>query len=942
MAGTLYSFAQTGKISGKVVEESSGFEIIGGNIKIVETEQGTVTDLDGTYQIEIAPGTYDIEFSYIGFATQRITDIVVYAGATSTLDVLLGDAVSELNEVVVVDKAFKNTVAAIMTIQQRSSLVLDGIGGKQIAQNGDNNAAAALSRVTGVTVEDGKYIYVRGLGDRYSKTTLNGAEVPGLDPNRNTVQMDLFPSNLLDNILVYKTFAPNLPGDFTGGYVDVATRDFPTSFTFNAGVSAGYNSYSTFNNDFLTAPSGSKDWLGFDDGNRAIPTLATQNQDNFPEFGEGLNDPAKAILVAELTKSFDNKWFFTNDKPTVNQSFSVSAGDQKEIFGKPFGFIGALTYQKNYSGYENGQIGIHELSGNTATTNSLNTQLELSEQKGTEEVLWGAMFSGNLKLTNNSRIGFLTMHNQNSSSTARYAEGRKFRDDDEDIFQTRTWEFLERGLSIFQLNGKHVVTNLNKLEINWQSSYARSTQESPDLRYFTNRYNPENGSYRLKPSSDRSPTRFYRNMEQFNWDNKLDFSLPFNQWSGLKSEFKVGASYVMIERMFRENRFNFNNQILSLPNGDVFAYFQEDNLIQENNEGYVNTNGVYVTNNYDPKNNYDADQSVTATYAMFELPITKKLRATAGVRMEKSNVKLFTFDSGITLDKYPFLDGEQDLADDLDFLPSLNLNYELRKDMKVRFAYSKTLARPNFRELAPFASFDYAGGFEFIGNPDLERTLIDNLDLRWEMFPKPGEMISISAFYKNFNNPIERTFDPKAGNTLLTFVNVESAYLYGTEIEVRKKLGGIESFLGRFSAGGNFSYVVSRTDINEEELDLIRYDDPEADNYREMFGQAPFAANAILSYKDENNQANVSFNVVGSRIVLVTRGATPEYYQKAQPLLNMNYSKTFGDFSVKISANNILNSSYKETAEYKGKEYPIIIYETGRTFSIGLNYNFSN
>ena len=243
---TTLSAQDTGTVAGKVIEAESGFEVIGGNVSIIGTDRGTVTDLDGTYQLEVAAGTYTIEISYIGFATQQISDVIVTAGTVTPLDVQLGESAVELEGVEVVAKAFKNTEAAVLAIQKTAPVVLDGISSAQISKSGDNDVAGAVKRVTGVTVEGGKYVYVRGLGDRYSKTTLNGAEIPGLDPNRNTVQMDLFPTNLVDNILVYKTFSPNLPGDFTGGYVDIATKDFPEQFTFSASASVGYNPQANF------------------------------------------------------------------------------------------------------------------------------------------------------------------------------------------------------------------------------------------------------------------------------------------------------------------------------------------------------------------------------------------------------------------------------------------------------------------------------------------------------------------------------------------------------------------------------------------------------------------------------------------------------------------------------------------------------------------------
>ena len=939
----LQAQAGLGTIAGTVLEQESGFEVIGGNVLISGTSQGTVTDLDGKYQLKVAPGTYTLEFSYIGFSSQTIKDIVVEAGKVTNLDIQMGEETVQLDlGVTVTAKAYRNTEATVLMLQKKSPVVMDGISSAQISKSGDSDVAAAVRRVTGVTVEGGKYVYVRGLGDRYSKTTLNGSEIPGLDPNRNTVQMDLFPTNLVDNIIVYKTFSPNLPADFTGGYVDIVTKDFPEQFTFNVGGSVGYNTLANLNDNFLTYPGGDKDWIGFDDGTRALPDLVKENVADFPEFADGLNDLGRAQKLAELTRAFDNNWRMYNERQFLNHNLSASLGNQSNLLGKSFGWIASLSYAQNFESYNNGEYGIYELRGDYDKTSGLTTQLFLDDRKSTTNVLWGAMWSSSLKLTETQKISFTAMHNQSAASTTRYLEGLKS-DDLDDVFQTRTWSYLQRGMSTLQLSGKHVFVNANQLEINWKSAYALSTQDEPDLRYFTNRLNPDNGNAFIKPSSDNVPTRFYRDMEQYNLDNKLDISMPFNQWSGLSSKASIGGSYVYRDRTFRETRYNFNNQSLSFG-GDTYTYFEEDNLISVDDVKNTFDNrgrGVYAANNYDARNNYESDQAIIAAYAMVELPLTKKLKAVTGVRMEKTNLHFLTLDE-TSLDKYPFLDGKTNILDYTDILPSLNLNYSISEEMKLRLAYNKTLARPSFRELAPFASFVVDGGFILVGNPELERTLTDNVDLRWELYPNSRELISVSAFYKNFEKPIELTFNPEAQNTELTYVNVDNAYLFGTELEVRKNLDFISPLLRNFTLGANFSYIYSRTDIPEEELVNIRVQQPDAKSHREMFGQAPYVVNALLSYKNETGiTANMSFNIVGPRITVVTRGATPDYYQSPMPALNFNISKSIGThWSVKFAANNLLNADYKEIATFKGQEYAIQLNPLGRTFSLGFNYKF--
>lgn len=933
--------AQTGTITGKVIEAESGFEVIGGNVVIQGTTTGASTDLDGVYRFEVEPGTYTLECSYIGFDNAIIENVTVTAGRVTAIDIKMGEAPIELEVATVVGKRINNNEAAVLTIQKKAPVVLDAISAAQISKSGDNDVAAAVKRVTGVTVEGGKYVYVRGLGDRYSKTTLNGATIPGLDPNKNTVQMDLFPTNLIDNIVVYKTFSPNLPGDFTGGYVDISTKDFPTTKTINVSASIGMNTTWAFNNNFLNYEGGKRDWLGFDDGTRAVPDFIQQNGVPAEQRGSNINVTQAQNLTA-ATNSFANNLAFQNETAMPNFNLGLSVGNQKTIFGKQLGMVAALSYQRSSEFYDNGISGIYQLTSDYENASGLTTQLRVDDTRGTQKTLWGAMFNTSLKLNSNNKIGLSLMHNQSGITTARFQEGKKQVDDPDDGYQTRTWQFLERGLSTAQLKGKHVF-GTNNMELKWMTSYALSTQDEPDLRFFTNRFRETaNGiSYFIKPSSDRLPVRYFRSMNQNNIDSKIDLSVPFAQWDGLTSKFKFGLGYLMKDREFREDRYNYDNQSASFS-GDISQYFSQANLLtfDEAEQMYLNNgDGVFLIDAFIAANNYNAEQQVGSAYAMVELPLTSKLRAITGLRAESTTIQFFSFSEDIR-EIYPNLDGEQNIIDELDLLPSLNLNYELTDNMKLRFAYNRTLARPTFRELAPFESFDFMGGFILIGNPALQRTLTDNFDLRWEIFPQAKEIISVSAFYKRFQNPIERTYNPEAPNGEFTFRNVDNAFLAGTEFEVKKSLSFISSKLSDFSLGTNFTFIYSESDIDERELEQIRATNPDADDTREMFGQSPYVINALLSYKNlKGTSANLSYNINGAKISYITIGGTPNIYELPRHSLNFNIGHNFENgFGVRLSANNILNAKLQQAITFKGEEYYVQENELGTTFSIGLNF----
>ena len=921
-------FGQKGTIRMTVVDDKTGETLIGATVIIDGTTQGTITDFDGIATLAgINTGTYNLKVSYISYQTTVISDVKVDRETVNELTVHLKPADLEINEVVVTAKAAKNSENALLTLQKKSPKLFDAITSDQFARIGVSDAAGALKKVTGVTIESGKYVFVRGLGDRYSKSVLNGSDVPSLDPNKNSVQLDLFPSNLIDNIIVYKTFTPDLPGDFTGGLVDISTKDFPTNFSLQFSLGFEYNDQANLNSDFLTAKGSPTDFLGYDNGFRSLPKEISQyGASEFPDPYLNKNE------ITQVSRAFTNRQF-DPDKASqfLNHSFSFSVGDQIKLFDKPLGYIVGLSYNRKFANYTHGVQNAYEGISEGQTTLNRDIHTASAEHKSNDDVLMGAMFNTSYKFNNNNKVGLSLLTNQGGSSEARYQEGYLLdaNPDSTTRLQNRAIDYTQRSFRNAQLRGEHVLPHFHKLNIKWTNSYTVSSIKQPDTRMIRNQYtiNPQGETLYYMGNLDR-PSRFFRDLHEINNNSKLDFTLPVNLIKKRKSNIKFGGLYTYKERTFRENIYQYNIQSNKNFDGDINVFFLDENL------GYVNNvlKNYLININIDG-NNFDAYQRLLATYLMLESPITEKVNLTAGVRFEKTNMNLKAFNDSTGVIK------------NNDFLPSLALTYNVNEKTNIRVSANRTLARPSFREFAPLATYDFFGGYIQNGNPTLERTLVNNFDLRWERFPNQGEYLSFSLFYKKFLNPIENAQLPRAGGSTsqFQFKNVPESNLYGAELEVRKNLGSFVDALKYFRLSANFTYVYSFVNITAEELLAIRSWDPNAKDSRPMYNQAPYTLNGSFSYDNPEKgwESTVSFNVSGKRLI-VYQIDLPSIYLQPTPDLNFTLKKSLSKrISVLFKAKNILNNTYKEQITLGNNVYYTTKYQMGRTYALSFSYKLN-
>lgn len=939
----IITFAQQGKLTGKVMDSNTGETLIGVNVVVDGTTTGTITDLDGNYTLALDPGTYDIKVSYISYQPKVFKGVEIKPGDVTKLNVRMKEATVNLKEVVVTAKARRDTETSLMTLQRKSAQLMDGISAEEITELGDSDAADALKRVTGVSVQGGKYVYVRGLGDRYSKITLNKAEIPGLDPNKNTVQMDLFPANVIENIVVHKSFTPDLPASFTGGHVNIETKDFPEKFTMQFSSSFSYNEQANLNSDYITYQGGDTDWLGLDDGTRDVPVVMQNAIDT--EM-----DPAGNVSVMNevffsydqlnrYSSSFNNIVEPTNSQSFLNQSYEFGLGNQTEFLGNPLGYNIGISYENDYSFFGDGTSNFYETG---KITPSLLGNYKLDMRSENEAKLAG-LLNLNYKLGQNNKLGFMVLRNQAGNQITRFRSGPYPYESKAHITDINELGYLERNFTSWQLNGKHVITGWNKMEINWLSSYTDSQQNEPDLRIF----NTIEDTTRLNSSpeikTNNGPTRTYRDMDEINFDNKLDFTLPVDVL-GNNARVKFGGAYVYKERKLSQKTFELK------PNGETrvengFEAYLQDRIVQAGDTDDV---GYYYETdiNDDLKQSYEGESFVGSGYLMIDLPLGEKWRIVTGGRMEASqiDVRKQIFD-------YAGEDTTGVELEEVDFLPAFNLTFRARENMNLRFSASRTLARPVFQEVASSAFYDYQEGIRKYGNPNLKRTLINNIDLRWEYFYDLGEMVSASLFYKQFDNPIALKYIQGVMNAETKYFNSEQANAYGFEIEFKTKLDFVD-MLKHFMIGGNFSMIHSLVEKPEDEVALINEARQAAgyDAYEEtrpMFGQAPYLINGYLKYDNKASKlsANLAFNMAGEKLMVITKGYVPYVYEQPRASLNFNITKGINDhFSVKVGASNLLDSPYEAVHHYdylngsNAGDRPYYRYTLGRTYSLGIKY----
>ena len=911
--------AQTGAIVGRVLSGETGEPISGAHVQVQGSSAGALSNMDGRYMVRaVDPGVHSVTVQVIGFAPKTITSVEVQPGGTTPLDVSLQPAAVAVGEIRVSAAVERGSTTALMAERRKASAVVDAIGAEQIARSPDGDAAAVLARAPGVSVVDGGYVLIRGLGDRYGAATLNGSPMPSPEPDKKTVPLDIVPASFLESVVTAKTYSPDQQGDYAGGIVQIRTRNFPQHQIVKVGGSLGYNPRVTGVTG-LGYDGGSLDFLAYDDGTRDLPavlpserlTASNFNEDELEQYGE----------------AFLGTWAPSARVLPIDQGFSLALGNHAHWFGGavPVGYLLAVTQSTDHGNKQN--LVERVVDGSTAGENggedvgATGFEVDYLGTASTRSASLGGMVNFSIEPRPTDRITLSGVYNRNAEDEARVLQG--FNNDFNVNIRNHRIRYSEQELMSAQLRGEHEVSSLGDLRVEWRADLSRAGRYEPNTRDVLYRQT-DDGRF-LFETFVESGSIFHSNLDELGYGGALDLRLPFT-FRRLPATVSLGGAAAVKDRESFARRFRF------LPQGTLSEDIRERDPNSLFDSGTVGPGGFQIQEATFPGDNYEAEQVILGGYAMVDLEVLPRLQLSGGVRVEQARQVVSPLDRFITT-----VDGLSAAElDDTDLLPGINLTYELSDRTQLRAGFSRTVARPQFRELAPFQFTDYAGGYLTIGNPALERTAVTNYDARWEWFPGARSLVAVSAFYKEFEGPIESVV--LASTELIrTWINAGEATNYGAEMEARTDLGLVHGALTGLGLNANLALIHS--DVQESGArvflpfgtgitELAR-----TDRSRPLEGQSPYVLNVGLDYASESlgTRFSLLYNQFGRRIETVGDSQIPDVYEEGRGQLDLVVEQPFGNgVSAKISGKRLLGSE----VEFTQDDRTVGHYDLGREISL--------
>jgi len=918
------AFAQTGTISGKIADAKTGEEIIGANVSIQGTQVGAATDLEGNFKISnVKPGTYSLLVTFITYKTHTIPDVVVEAGKITTINVSMQEDATELEAVVVQGAREINNDFALINAIKESKLVVSGISAEQIVRVPDRDAAQIMQRVPGISIVDNRFVMIRGVNERYNQVMINRAIGPSTEVDRRTFSFDLIPSGAIDQILIYKSGAPELPGDFAGGVVQVVTKQPPADNYVKVEFGLGYRAGTTFQ-DFSQSKGSGTDKFGFDNGFRGLPS-------GFPDTQSLKSSSLTSSLREQAGKSLVNNFDYTTESAPMDFGAKVEVSQNFKIKNISIGSLNSVGYSHSYLHRE---VAFNRYIIGNGTIEQL--RFDYADSYFENNVRMSGISNWAIRINPNNKIEFKNLLNIQGEDQTILRDGQDLFLNDDRFYKNNAYRYNSRFIYTGQLEGTHTLSD-NGLSLQWHAGYNHIDRNEPDFRRFRTfrlvSSGEEGYQMQMPPSSNLFDAgRFYSTLVESTMSHGASIEKKFGDSSSKRSpSLKAGYYLEKREREFSARYISylypgffdqeFGQELIRLPLSQIFAPENIRSL-----DGFVIEEGTRASDRY------TGDNLLTAGFLAGSLPLGK-FDISGGIRIEYNRQQLNSQnDFGPIVIDNPILSP----------LPFINTAYNYSDRSLIRLTYSQTVNRPEFRELAPFFFYNFELDMGIYGNDSLRTADISNIDLRWETYPNPGEVISFGVFYKNFRNPIETRLQLTTENPQATYANAPAAVAYGAEFEFRKSLAslGVSKLLRNTSVNMNASYIFSEVDLG----DNVSFQNQK----RQLQGQSPYLINLGLYYTDEENgfSTSVAYNVFGQRIFQVGDNLYPSIYELPRNSLDMQIAKRFGKLEAKLNIQNLLNAEYRfyqDTdqdikIDTKSEDAPIMRYKIGQLVHLSFAY----
>ena len=986
---------QAGSIRGIVYDKDFDVPLASAQVSIAETgDKITATDEGNFVFGQVPPGSYTLVFSKEGYTRQVQANVVVSPGKMTDVDASLSCEFTEMEEFVVQDLQIGGTEAGLLMLRVESPALLDSISSEWLRKAGATDAASALNLVSGATVQDGKYAVVRGLPDRYVNSQMNGVRLPSADPDKRAVQLDQFPTEVIDSVQVSKTFTPDQQGDASGGAVNVALKGIPDEKVLKFKSGAEYNTQVTGNDRFLTYKGGGVNFMGTDDGLRNIPS-------------DG---------------NFTGPLGISRDDAPIDYNMSLTGGGKHELKnGIKVGGLFSTYYKRDSSYYDNGvddslwidnknpQKGLTPQYGNPdqppeqpvpAVGEDFKTSL-FDVTEGSEEMQWGALAAVGAEIEDHS-LNVLYMHTgvtedkailaEDTRGKAYYFPGYDPNDpkglgnahDNQNAapyLRTETLKYTERTTDTLQFKGEHTLSiseigpegffTILSPKTDWTIALSSSGLDEPDKRQFGSAWYAESydegyPDYGIPSSTDPAyygpytpaanfllgnVSRTWTEISEESGQYFANLKFPFEQWSGDEGYVKLGVFYDQVDRMFDQDSFGNYRQ----TGEDAAPTYEGSWEDYSYSDVFLDLDGPTIKDGPPFVDvDYEGEQDISAWYYMADLPLWSFVKLIGGARYEtttlsiindpEKDAKWVTTDENGNRLYTDLLPGDADVSfDQADVLPSLGFVLTPIKKISLRGSYSETVARPTFKELTPIQQQEFLGDDIFIGNSELQMSALQNYDLRLDYTPYNGGLISVSWFHKDIKYPIEYVQDLVNAFSFTTPLNFPEGKLSGFEIETRHHLGYFWDAMKGFSTGGNATFIDSEVTLPESEREHLAYAGVETTT-RDMMNAPEYLYNIYMMYDYDrfDTQIGLFYTVKGDTLVTGAGNRNgnyvPDVYATEYGTLNLSVSKKLGKhFNLTFMAKNLTNPEIEEVyrpPDYLGDE------EVRTSYTKGIDFSF--